>query len=188
MTVTALMGSPRKTGNTAALLDASLAGIKTANPDIDVNRIDLNELDVKHCRGCSACQRGLEGHCILKDDMTGLYEMILRSEVLVIATPVFTFSVPAPVKAVMDRFFAVSTRLRGRKIVLLSTYGDTLEDRSGFLNIDNMMKGLCGYTGMDYARKLAVSSAMTPVKDNTDALRTAGDLGSALVRPESNKQ
>jgi len=106
MTVIALNGSPRKTGTTAALLRKGLEGAASARAETEF--IQLNTLSMKGCQGCFSCKkRGGEsyGKCILKDDMTPLYERIEQADAMFMGAPIYFGSVTSELKMVIDRMF-----------------------------------------------------------------------------------
>jgi multimeric flavodoxin WrbA len=103
ISIIAVMGSPRRHGNTEKLLDEFIRGAKEADADVDVNveKIILSDLDILLCKGCNACHK--TGSCVIEDDATTFYDKINAADGFVFAFPIFTMSVPAGVKAVIDR-------------------------------------------------------------------------------------
>lgn len=95
----AIMGSPHRRGNTEKLLDQFISGAENAGAE--VHKIILSDLDIHPCKGCNACHK--TGSCILHDDATTLFDLINTTNGLIIASPVFTMSVPAQVKGFIDR-------------------------------------------------------------------------------------
>ncbi|HPE66253.1 MAG TPA: flavodoxin family protein, partial [Synergistales bacterium] len=74
----ALLGSPRKDGNTAALLASFLEG--AASKGYSGELIRLHEKKILPCAGCNACKK--EGKCVLSDDMTDLYPLVEEADVI----------------------------------------------------------------------------------------------------------
>lgn len=97
--VLALMGSPRKNKHTNRLLDYLLEGIESLNYDIE--KICLRDLDIHPCTGCDHC--GRTGNCILKDDMTEVYEAFDNSDIVIFAAPLYFNSINGMAKNVIDR-------------------------------------------------------------------------------------
>ena len=107
MKVLILMSSPLKTGNTATLLEPFLKELKENR--VKVEYVELYEKEIKGCIDCRMCQKVLnEPNCSINDDMQDILISMLRSDVIIIATPVFTWSFTAPAKAVLDRMFSLS--------------------------------------------------------------------------------
>jgi len=96
MNVCLLFGSPHKDGETAALVREYLAKL----PDAEVTGFYLYETPVSPCKGCGGCRK--TGHCVCRD-MDDLYASLEQSDLLLIASPVYCLSAPAPLKAALDR-------------------------------------------------------------------------------------
>ena len=56
MKIYALNASPRKNWNSNEMLDAFIKGVSETNPDIEVEKVNIYDLDFKGCRSCFACQ------------------------------------------------------------------------------------------------------------------------------------
>ena len=123
--VVAFMGSPRKKGNTAALVGEAIRGIKAAGVEAKV--YNLNEMNIKPCQSCYYC-RANEG-CPIKDDMSGVYEDLKHADAVVIGSPVYMFQVSAQVKLLFDRLFPMMNaefkpRWGAKKTLMLYTQGN----------------------------------------------------------------
>jgi len=99
MKVLAINGSPRKNGNTETVLDAFLKGAEDAGAE--TNKVRLVDIDFKCCRGCNACHK--KGTCVIKDNLTPLFEEVSKADVLVLASPIYSMTVTAEMKAFIDR-------------------------------------------------------------------------------------
>ncbi len=99
-TITAIYGSPRKDGNTDLLLKSFLKGIEE-NGRQQALEIYLRDLDFGPCIECGGCDK--TGRCVLKDDMSTVYTQLLKSDIVVLAAPVFFYSLNAQAKAMIDR-------------------------------------------------------------------------------------
>ncbi len=99
MNVLAFQGSPRKKGNTEVLLQAIEQGVQAAGGKFELVR--LYDLNIHPCIGCGGCNK--TGKCVLEDDMTGLYEKIVASKRVIIASPIYFYNVTAQAKAFIDR-------------------------------------------------------------------------------------
>ena len=100
MKVLGILGSPRRGGNSEILLDKVLEGAKSAGPAAE--KLVLNELKFAPCQECGGCSRS--GKCIVDDEMQIIYKKIDEAGVLVLASPIFFGSLPAQVKAMIDRY------------------------------------------------------------------------------------
>ena len=92
MNVLAIVGSPRKGKATDLLVDKAIEGVKSKDPDCNVKKLNLIDYDIQHCRNCLACRESKTSEpyarCAIKDDMVGIYEDVLNSDVLIFGTPV----------------------------------------------------------------------------------------------------
>lgn len=95
-----LFCSPNSHGNTRMLLDSFMGEFKD-EPGWTVTEIDTYALGARPCTGCKACAQ--KERCVF-DDLDGLDKELRRSDLLVVASPVYNDSFPAPMKAVLDRW------------------------------------------------------------------------------------
>ena len=70
----------------------------------DVQTVDCLSADVIPCTGCGSCGLRTPGACAVKDDMQEIFQRMVASDVLVLATPVRFGSYCAQLKKVVDRF------------------------------------------------------------------------------------
>ncbi len=98
--IIAIYGSPRRNGNTATLLKKAVEGAKTAGASVD--EIILRDLKISPCLEIYGCKNA--GECMLKDDFQKARDQILACQGLMLASPVFFYTVSAHTKILMDRF------------------------------------------------------------------------------------
>ena len=98
--IVAVYGSPRRKGNTATLLKKAVEGAKDAGAQVD--EIFLRDLKMSPCLEIFGCMKS--GECKLKDDFQKARDQILASHGLILASPVFFYTVSAHTKILMDRF------------------------------------------------------------------------------------
>ena len=102
-----LNGSPRKSGNTAMLIEAFSEGAKAAGHSVE--RFTLQEMDIHPCIGCLKGDRQpVEDPCTQKDAMAGIFAAYRQADVLVLASPLYWWSFTAQLKMALDRLFAVT--------------------------------------------------------------------------------
>ena len=94
-----LFGSPRKDGNTHALVDVFARRLREKQHEVSV--LYLGDLNICPCRGCLSCLE--KGECRIDDDMEQVRRHITEAEVVVYATPIYWFGPSAQLKLVMDR-------------------------------------------------------------------------------------
>lgn len=97
--IVAVYGSPRRGGNTAKLLKKAVAGARDAGGDVD--EIVLRDCKMSPCLEIYGCKKN--GECAIKDDFQEVRDRILAGKGLMLATPIFFYTVSAHVKILMDR-------------------------------------------------------------------------------------
>lgn len=107
MRVLAVNGSPKgKHGNTEHLMHAFVKGAEQAGATVDT--VYLRDKDINHCLGCYSCWGKTPGVCAHKDDMAELLELRRFADVLVLATPLYVYTVSGLMKDFMDRGLPLS--------------------------------------------------------------------------------
>jgi len=100
MKVSLINGSPKGSrSNTYQLAQAFLTGL---NAD-EVRECCICDKDIKPCLGCFACWNKTPGTCCLSDDMAGVIADLLWADVIIWSFPLYYFSVPGPLKNLIDR-------------------------------------------------------------------------------------
>lgn len=98
-TILAIYGSPRRKGNTAALLKAAAEGARSAGAQVE--EILLRDLKISPCLEIYGCRK--TGRCVIQDDFQGIYDRLLTCDGLMLASPIFFYTVSAHTKILMDR-------------------------------------------------------------------------------------
>ncbi len=99
MKIIAFLGSPRKEGNTELLLKEVIRGVNDSGFEVQV--FDLNSMDIQPCQDCGGCDE--TGECVFHDDMDEIYAAIRTADRVILASPIFFFSLSAQAKAMIDR-------------------------------------------------------------------------------------
>lgn len=97
--VLCVAGSPRRHGNSEQLLDALVEGVEAAG-GIPVKLV-VCDAGIGVCNGCNACTK--DGRCVQRDGMDDVYRQIDSADAIAVATPVYFATVPAVLKALLDR-------------------------------------------------------------------------------------
>lgn len=98
--VLGISGSPHREGNTEQLLDRFLEGAADAGGITE--KIILSTLQYRSCRGCNACHK--TGVCIMKDDLIPiLTRKVPEADIVALASPIYSMSITAEMKALIDR-------------------------------------------------------------------------------------
>ncbi len=183
MKVLALLGSPRKKGNTDLLLDAYLKGIEASGKGAEVSKVYLHEKNIRNCAACDACHVVNIGKCVIQDDMQALYPEFIEADVVIYATPVYWWSVSSQLKSFMDRCYAlgsVEDSFAGKKAVLLLTYGGELPNKGPEI-VRVCFEEICDYKEMDLIDVYGVcTDEYMPVAENAAALNEVFEMGKKI--------
>jgi NAD(P)H-dependent FMN reductase len=101
MNILAIVGSPRKGGNTDTLVDHVIQGAKSQRQRMSVKKIYVNDLRLEPCRGDVSCRK--TGKCVISDDMTRVLEMIEQADGLILGSPLYRGYLSGQMKVLMDR-------------------------------------------------------------------------------------
>jgi len=149
------MGSAKLNGNTAELLKPFVQELK--DNDCDVDYITLSDKDIRPCNGCYACQH-IEGRygCVIEDDVESIIYSIISSDCIVLATPIYTWYCTAPMKALLDRHYALNkyygkakgSLWSGKSVAIVATHGYDAEYAAE--PFETGVKRLCEHSKLNY--------------------------------------
>ena len=188
--VLGISGSPHRHGNTETLLDSFLKG--THASEATVEKVVLKTLQYSPCRGCNACHK--TGECIVNDDAIILYEKILTSDCLAVASPIYTMGITAELKGFIDR----QQYLWARKFILKTLYfsDDYIKRHKGIfistagLGWENVFDGafpvitaLFNTTGFEYYDNVIANNMdlYGGIRNHPTALTEAFEKGQKIV-------
>lgn len=124
-----LMSSPRKSSNTNELCRAFSEGASSAGHL--VSQINLASLKLNPCLACDYCGSH-EGKCVQRDDMHQIYEAFDWCDVIVLASPLYYYTINAQLKTVIDRLYASGLhkgfQYAPKESVLIMTSGEDSAD------------------------------------------------------------
>ena len=121
-----ISSTPRKGGNSDKLCDAFAEGAKEAGNKVE--KVRISDLKIGYCTGCYACQKA--GKCAIKDDARKVIDKMMAADVIVLASPVYFYSICAQLKALIDRTVVIYPNLTNKRFYYLLTMADT--DRAKF--------------------------------------------------------
>ena len=151
MKILVLNGSPRKKGNTAALVAAFKEGAESKGNEVEV--IPVGNLKIAGCIGCEYCHTKGEGKCVQQDDMQSVYPKLASSDMVVFASPVYYFAFTGQMQNVITRFYAPWSPAAKKYALILSSGSPDVYDAIktqylGFLRFikaqDCGIKTFCG--------------------------------------------
>ena len=132
-----ISASPRKGGNSDALCDQFLLGAKEAGHNVE--KVFLRDHKINYCLGCGVCNN--THICVQKDDMKNLLEKMVNADVIVLATPVYFYTMDAQLKTFIDRCVSRYTEISNKEIYFIVAAADTNKD-----NLAPAIEGLRGFT------------------------------------------
>ena len=104
MNILAVNASPKgEKSNTWQLTCAFLEGIRSALPNVTIEKIELRTADVRPCLGCFSCWNKTPGKCCIQDDMAAFLEKRRNADLVIWSFPLYYFNVPGPLKNFIDR-------------------------------------------------------------------------------------
>ena len=136
--VLVLSASPRKGGNSDLLCDQFVLGAAEAGHQVE--KIFLRDKRINYCTGCGTCQ-SKGGTCVQKDDMAEVLDKMIKSEVIVMATPVYFFTMNGQIKTLIDRTYARYTKINNKEMYFIMTAAVTGKDL-----LERTLEGFRGFT------------------------------------------
>ncbi len=163
MHILVINGSPKgERSNTYQLTRAFLEGIQAKEANTEVRERMVSRLSIKSCLGCFACWNKTPGVCVHKDDMPEILESMLWADTIIWSFPLYYFSVPGPMKNLIDRQLPLVTPfmaddsttsgsgshdtrfdMSGKRYVLISTCGFYSADKN-YDSVLPMFDHFCG--------------------------------------------
>ena len=136
-TVLILSASPRKSGNSDTLCDEFLRGAQDAGHTAE--KVFLREKKIGYCTGCGVCYHTHE--CVQKDDMANVLDKMVKADIIVMATPVYFYTMDAQMKALIDRTVPRYTEISGKDLYFIVTAADTDKQM-----LERAIEGFRGFT------------------------------------------
>ncbi|MCI9597618.1 MAG: flavodoxin family protein [Firmicutes bacterium] len=189
-----LMGSPRKQGNTIALTEVVMKELKQRGMECGLTW--LYDKEIRGCKACRGCQKDWsQPGCVQKDDMEAIFQEVLESELLILATPIYSWYCTPPVKAALDRMVYAMNKYygdetgpalwAGKKLALVTTCGYAPEKGADLW--EEGVKRYCKHSQMDYLGMLVerhknYKAAFMDEKKAARAVEFAGKLVKELEK------
>ena len=101
MKILGIVGSARKKGNTAALVETALKSAKALG--IQTHIAYLSDYSIAGCTGCEGCKKTYQ--CIVDDDMQKLYPQILEADAIILGSPTYFYNITSLMKAFIERLY-----------------------------------------------------------------------------------
>ena len=136
--VLVLSASPREGGNSDLLCDQFMVGAQEAGNQVE--KIFLKSKKINYCFACGACQ-GNGGTCVQKDDMAEVLEKMIAADVIVMATPVYFYTMNGQMKTLIDRTYSRYTKISNKEMYFIVTAADSRKQA-----MERTLEGFRGFT------------------------------------------
>jgi multimeric flavodoxin WrbA len=191
--ITAILGSPRRRGNSDTLALEFLNGASDAGCEQRI--IIPTDLGLDPCDGNGQCFEA--GKCVIRDGMNEIYDTVISSPYLLVATPVYFMGPPGTLKAFIDRFQAVwarsavlktfdpdSPRRRAAHRAFAIVTGATEAKRSMYRPTISIVRAFLNVTGFTYAGEMIATGLEKPgdAARREDLLKQAYSSGREFVK------
>ncbi len=180
-----VVGSPRKKGNSATLAQRAAAGAKAHGAEVET--FFLQDMNIQPCSACDACRKKKDMDCVLKDDMRKLYPKLRKADAILIASPIYWFTVSAQTKLFMDRWYALGSEeegyaLAGKRFGIVLTYADADPFISGAVNALRTFQDAFRFLGAQWAGMVYGSAWKAgEIRRNKGVMAEAYELGRKLA-------
>jgi multimeric flavodoxin WrbA len=180
MKVTAIVGSPRREGQSARLVEEIVQGVRENRVEVALHY--LGEKNIKPCLGCYSCEKNKK--CVIKnDDMQDIYKDMESSDAYVFASPVYFNQVSGLFKLFIDRIFPYywDKPMNGRKGIFTLVYED--DNESLYHEVVNWFTDMVkSCHGIEFTDTFKVHGAnKRPISENKELLAKAREAGERLV-------
>ena len=143
MKVLILQASPRANASTAWMADEYKKAAEAAGHEVTL--VNVSKKKIAGCLACEYCHTKGNGACIQKDDMQELYPLLAEAEALVLAAPIYYFTLCAQIQAPIQRLYCVNNPAKVKKMALLmSSYSPGVYDGATAEYHD-----ICNYWGVE---------------------------------------
>jgi multimeric flavodoxin WrbA len=178
------IGSPRKKGNSATLAKQLAAGAMAVGARVET--FFLHHMNIKPCTACDACRKKKDVDCIIQDDMQILYPKLREAEAIVIASPIYWFTVSGQTKVFMDRWYGLGGdegyELAGKKFGIVLTYADADPFVSGAVNALRTFQDAFNYIGAEIVGMVYGSASKAgDIRKNEAVMQEAFELGKKIA-------
>ncbi|MFO7752968.1 MAG: flavodoxin family protein [Desulfobacteraceae bacterium] len=187
MNILILLGSPKKHGNTATVLEFMTSEFKRMGHTAE--SVYLNGKVVNACLGCMKCKEtyDLPG-CVHDDDGPDIFEKVMKADLVLFASPLYFWGFPAQLKLVIDRSYSLVTDykrpthtslIEGRRQALLVTGGGIYENNAEpvFTAFDKLVEF---YKGIN-AGSLFIGGCTSPEEMEDDVRDQAVSFAGKIV-------
>jgi len=188
----AILGSPRRGGNSDTLAKEFIRGAETSGARAHI--LIPTDLGISPCDGDNRCFA--DGKCVIKDGMNEVFEKVLGARYLLVASPVYFMGPPGSLKCFIDRFQAVWARANILKILdvesaerrrshrAFAIFVGAVTDKPNYYRpAVSIVKAFVNVAGFEYSGEIIATGLEGPgdAAKRTDLLEQACSAGKAFV-------
>ena len=135
--VLVISASPRKGGNSDTLCDEFIRGAQESGNHAE--KIFLSSKNIQYCIGCGVCNTTHK--CVQKDEMAEILDKMVDADVIVLATPVYFYTMDAQMKTLIDRTVPRYAEIRDKDFYFIVAAADTDNNM-----MERTVEGFRGFT------------------------------------------
>lgn len=171
-----ISSSPRQNGNSDVLCDQFIHGAQKVGHQVE--KIPLRDVNIHYCTGCGTCYRAGKP-CVQKDDMGPILQKMIAVDVIVMATPVYFYTMCAQMKMLIDRTCSRYTEIRNKEFYFIVTAADGNKQA-----LERTIEGFRAFTScLDGAEEKGVvyGTGVWNIGDiqKSDAMKDAYEMGAS---------
>lgn len=177
--IVVITGSPRADGNSFRMAEAFIQAAQAKGHTVE--RFDAAFLHVEGCQSCGSCYKD-GAACCYEDDFNEVAASVLAADMIVFVTPVYWYSLPAKLKAVIDKFMAFRVggqNIHGKECVLISCCEE--HDLSMFDGVRIIIERTAELLQWKMVDEILIPKVLLAGDiDKTDGCKKAAELGASI--------
>lgn len=185
MKAVCIIGSPRKNGSSALIIDKMIEGMNQIG--VESKRHYLSEYSIEYCMGCKNCYK--EGEvCVIKDDMDIIMSDIKTADIVVVGSPDYWGDITGQLKVFIDRNLPYCDTNDNREVIGDGKKGIAIAVRAGTrkeesMDIINSINHYYGHLGIIPMGEFTVERVDTleDLLDKEDILANAFEFGRTIL-------
>ncbi len=180
MSIVAVISSPRKNGNTEAIVSSIIEGAKENGKNVEIFRINPMT-NRRGCQACMGCKKA--GHCVINDDLTPVLDAIRNADGVILSTPDYFGEACGQYRLLEDRMFGflngdMSININaGKKVAIIVTCGSAYE---GAVKLADKIEGsMVNFFKCESVGKIVMTDGGPPnaASENKEILTQAKAIG-----------
>lgn len=168
------------TGNTKKLCEQFERGAKETLNNVEL--LELKGKKINFCLGCNTCQKN-GGTCVYKDDVPEILEKMIKSDIIVLASPVYFYSITGQMKTLIDRCYSKFEQMSNKEFYFILSCAAPYEEPYK----EDLDKAIETFRGFIYClegakeKGIIIGDNMENIEiEKTKAYQDAYDLGKSI--------